>query len=221
MICGAKLRLRDVFCAKSPMGNGRCALHGGKTPKGRMSASYKTGKHSKYKYLVDVDAEEVEKLRELGPRLYDLEEETSNLVVMYRNALQRAKIGQSPKAWERLKELRQELYDWKAGKDDAEGRNFYEILDEMSAIIDRGSMAMSSLDQAAKFMDLKGKLVRDERKHWEASHKAVTREHFLLMFNAFFTGILNTTKKHIEDEDKLRAILGDFQTEAHKILGVE
>lgn len=45
-ICGAKLRGKDKICQKAPMANGRCMLHGGKTPSGPDSANYKHGRYA-------------------------------------------------------------------------------------------------------------------------------------------------------------------------------
>jgi len=45
-VCGAKLRGKDATCQKAPMANGRCRLHGGKTPSGPDSPHYKTGRYA-------------------------------------------------------------------------------------------------------------------------------------------------------------------------------
>lgn len=45
-VCGAKLRNKNAYCQKPPMANGRCRLHGGKTPKGEASANFKHGRYS-------------------------------------------------------------------------------------------------------------------------------------------------------------------------------
>jgi len=42
-VCGAKLRGKNATCRKPPMANGRCRLHGGKTPNGPDNPSYKHG----------------------------------------------------------------------------------------------------------------------------------------------------------------------------------
>ena len=40
MLCGAKLRGRDVRCQKHGMLNGKCRLHGGLSPKGADHYNY-------------------------------------------------------------------------------------------------------------------------------------------------------------------------------------
>ncbi len=48
-LCGAKLRKSDPprYCRKPPLrGRARCRLHGGASPRGPASASYKDGRHS-------------------------------------------------------------------------------------------------------------------------------------------------------------------------------
>jgi hypothetical protein len=45
-VCGAKLRKKNTTCRRPPMANGRCRLHGGKTPKGEASANFKHGRYS-------------------------------------------------------------------------------------------------------------------------------------------------------------------------------
>lgn len=42
-VCGAKLRGKNAHCQKPPMSNGRCRLHGGKTPSGPDSPHFKHG----------------------------------------------------------------------------------------------------------------------------------------------------------------------------------
>ena len=46
--CGAKTRNGGTPCKSWGMSNGRCRLHGGKTPKGIASANWKHGRYSKY-----------------------------------------------------------------------------------------------------------------------------------------------------------------------------
>ena len=46
-ICGAKTR-KGTPCLRAPMVNGRCNLHGGKTPIGAALPQFKTGRYSKY-----------------------------------------------------------------------------------------------------------------------------------------------------------------------------
>src|SRR5688572_15172438 len=43
--CGAKTR-SGAQCAQPAMPNGRCRLHGGKTPRGIASANFKHGRYS-------------------------------------------------------------------------------------------------------------------------------------------------------------------------------
>jgi hypothetical protein len=46
-ICGARTR-SGASCKTPPMTNGRCKMHGGKTPKGVDNKNFKTGSYSKY-----------------------------------------------------------------------------------------------------------------------------------------------------------------------------
>lgn len=45
-VCGAKLRNKNAYCQKTPMANGRCRLHGGKTPSGPDSPHFKHGRYA-------------------------------------------------------------------------------------------------------------------------------------------------------------------------------
>jgi hypothetical protein len=45
-VCGAKLRGKNTYCQKPPMANGRCKLHGGKTPSGPDSPHFKHGRYA-------------------------------------------------------------------------------------------------------------------------------------------------------------------------------
>jgi hypothetical protein len=46
-VCGAKCR-NGRTCTQKPMPNGRCRLHGGKTPAGIASPHWRHGRRSKY-----------------------------------------------------------------------------------------------------------------------------------------------------------------------------
>jgi len=45
-VCGAKLRGKAATCQKAPMANGRCRLHGDKTPSGPDSTHFKHGRYA-------------------------------------------------------------------------------------------------------------------------------------------------------------------------------
>lgn len=45
-VCGAKLRGKNAHCQKAPMANGRCRLHGGKTPSGPESPHFRHGRYA-------------------------------------------------------------------------------------------------------------------------------------------------------------------------------
>ena len=57
-VCGAKLRNKDARCKRSGLANGRCRLHGGKTPAGVASPNFKHGNFSKYAKFLPANLKE-------------------------------------------------------------------------------------------------------------------------------------------------------------------
>ena len=73
IVCGAKCR-NGRTCTQKPMPNGRCRLHGGKTPAGIASPHWRHGRRSKYEkhlptemrngYLAALNDEQITSLRD-------------------------------------------------------------------------------------------------------------------------------------------------------------
>lgn len=80
-VCGAKLRNKDAYCQKPPMENGRCRLHGGKTPMGPDLPQYK---HGRYAFAFK---------GKLGEHFKNMEADTNPLDLLPELAAQRALLS--------------------------------------------------------------------------------------------------------------------------------
>ncbi len=90
-ICGAKTR-QGGKCQKSPMPNGRCHLHGGKTPKGVDSVHWKHGRYSSY-----LPAHLQESIGELEQySLLDLADELQTQRLLISSYMQKWRDGDQP-----------------------------------------------------------------------------------------------------------------------------
>lgn len=98
--CGAKLRNKDAHCRAPAMANGRCRIHGGKSPRGVDGARYVHGRYSRYaptKLSQRIDAAEND------PDLISNRAELALLTVRAQELLQKAaNDGDSSDAWEEL-----------------------------------------------------------------------------------------------------------------------
>lgn len=101
MVCGAKLRKKDAFCNSTKlMSNGRCRIHGGKTPAGLASPNFKTGATSKYAYLPKQLLSRAESL--FTDTLKNIEENIQILKSIETQYLEKLSTKESTEAWSKL-----------------------------------------------------------------------------------------------------------------------
>lgn len=102
--CGSRLRGRPgEYCTQKPIvGRTRCKFHGGKTLKGPASATYKTGRYSRYLGGALGDAY---KHSLNDPKLLDLKESIAVLDAIAKRAAERTQDHDTPRFRARLREL--------------------------------------------------------------------------------------------------------------------
>lgn len=194
--CGAKTRA-GTPCKRKPLPNGRCNLHGGKTPRGVALPQTKHGRYSK-----DLPAR-------LGER-FEAALGDADLVQLGRDiALIDSRLG------EILGEITQ----------DSTGAIFSALqkawnkytrapnpVDKQAAFSDMGMLIEQGADDWLKWQEVynvieqRRRLVESEAKRQIQLQQTLTASQAMMLLAA----ITETVKKHVRDADALRAISADI-----------
>ncbi len=163
--CGAKLRGSDnkgKYCAKDPMTNGRCRLHGGPTPRGVQSVNFKHGRFSRY-----FKGEMREKYAESksDERLLDLTEIVAVIDAATKRAAERVSELDTPEFRKQAKALYKEA---KAAHADGDTELFAEHFKELGKHLQRGALEDSALAALVEFATKGGNQIE---KKWNLALK--------------------------------------------------
>jgi len=158
--CEARTRAGQT-CRNWGMSNGRCRMHGGKTPNGLASPNTKTGLYSAY--LPATLSTQYQNLLTLGQDLFRIDDETAAITTLIQQQLDRIEDGESGAAWDKLQGLYDEMaiLGQKPDKTPADVQRFNVLFVELGKIINGGSMQYKSRDEAVGLMEQKRRLVSD------------------------------------------------------------
>lgn len=202
LICGAQLRKRPGrFCQKTAIfANGRCALHGGKTPAGIYSPNTRTGRWSKYlptalaanysAVLSDAD-------------LLNLSDDISLLDTRISTVLTKLDTGESPLGWS---DAKKHMTAYKTAMKDgkiADAQSAVELLDKA---INAGGGEDERWAAVGNLLEQRRKLVETERKRRIDMGSMISSERALLLIGAI-EGIL---RERITDSSLLETIGRDI-----------
>ena len=157
--CGAKLRKSHPpsYCERSPMPNGRCHLHGGKSLKGPASATYQGKGFSKYfpsKKLGDIFARSFE-----DPELTRLRKDLAIVETRLVELIQSLSSEQNGSLWTQLRSKHRELKRSKPTSTKAAN-----LFKEIGELVERGSTDSLIWNEIAKQIDLRRRLLDSETK---------------------------------------------------------
>lgn len=202
-ICGAKKRNGTGICQSIILiGNThRCWLHGGKSPTGLASASFKTGRHSRY-----LPARLYDKFVEAqnDPMLFELRGEVALVDVRIGELLQRVDTGESAEIWKRLDTTFQKLKGAIMGDGDAQAVVF--ALGELEKNITTGIGDWAAWAEIARMVEQRRKLVESERTHQKAMQQLMSYEQAMLFAGA----VLASLKANITDKGLLNKISNEI-----------
>lgn len=199
MECGAKRR-NGLPCKAPAMANGRCRIHGGKTPVGLGLPQFKTGKYSKYlpegllTAYEDVQADE---------NLLSVRGDIQLLDVLIRSKLINLDSGDSAQQWEFI--AKSIIKARKAYKNSDIG-GLEEQLDEMEALVDKRRLHYATEQEIASQLEQRRKLVDTEQKIILGKQQAITAEQAVLLMSA----ILNSVIRNVPDATARNAIQADI-----------
>ncbi len=199
MECGAKKR-NGQPCKAPAMANGRCRIHGGKSPSGIASATFKTGKYSKYlpQGLVDTynDVQSDE-------NLLSVRGDVELLDVLIRAKLVNLDTGESAAHWDFL--LKCIIKARRSYKNEDYG-GLEEQFDEMEALADKRRLHYATEQEISAQLEQRRKLVDTENKIIMGKENAVTTEQAMLLVSA----LLASVKANVSDPAALNRIQADF-----------
>jgi hypothetical protein len=199
-ICGAKTNA-GTPCKRAPMPNGRCHLHGGKSPVGIAASQFKHGRYSKYmparlseRYAVALADETMLEQREeialLGTRLQELLGQLTDM--SQRDAL-----------WQKLGKLWSELMTAaREGKKEKQ----QEAANEIEALINGTSNDTAVWFEIQEVIEQRRKLVESERKRMVEAQEFVSVEQAMMV--AHF--LMDSINRHVSNNDEKRAIQADL-----------
>lgn len=200
-ICGAKKRDGEV-CEVSPMENGRCRMHGGATPKGAASPSFKHGKYSAYLDGLSLARYYEESLSdgELG----DLREEIALLEGRKKDLLVRLRAGDGEQAWLAAGKL---MSEFRAANQRKDLKRQLELLSELSNLLARGAEDYAIWGEVYQVIDRQARLQELAQRRQEKLGLMIPAEKAYAIFTAF----LDVVRRNVSDQSALSAITAEFR----------
>lgn len=192
-ICGARKK-DGTPCRGRPMANGRCRLHGGKSPAGVASGQFKHGIYSKYmpKGMLDL----YEEFR-TNPDLLSLRENVALVdarIVQLLQALDQQ--GDLGAIWLELQQLFETLMRATQKQDLGGGKAAFEALGD---VIEHGADQFRAWSQISEMMEQRRKLVETERRRLVDMQQMITSEQAMVLVSALVTII----REEVTDRDVL------------------
>ena len=181
------------------MANGRCDLHGGKTPRGVASPNWKHGRYSTAlpdRLIARYAAAAAD------PDLIVLRDDVALVDAMMADVLQRLDTGETGGLWRALREAANRFEARRRARDTAGAG---ESLEEMLGIIRRGGSDEGIRQEVLGHLAERRKLAEAERKRLEALQASITAGQAL----ALIAAIVGVVRSHIRDQVVLAAIAAD------------
>lgn len=175
-------------------------MHGGKSLKGVASATFKTGRHSKY-----MPARLLERYNEAAqdPELLNLREDIALIDARLADILLRADDGEAGKLWNDARKSNDELQKAMADKDWSRVRLAAANLDRL---IGEGLTDHETWNEIRSLIDQRRRLVESEQKRLIAGQQMITSEQAMTLVAA----LVSTVKRHVTDRRILAAISADI-----------
>lgn len=212
-ICGANTRA-GTPCQGKPMRNGRCRVHGGKTPVGALSGSFKHGRYSRF---VPKNLSEMYEASINDPQVLELTDEIALLDSRIADRLQAlAENGTTNATWKELQTVwGQFMYAVRIG--DAETQS--QLVRAIDVIVKQGSSQADIWYELTNLIDNRRKLVDSEGRRLEIKQSIVTVEQAFGLVHAIISAMKEVVYKHA-DPQTARSILIDASYEHQKLIGV-
>jgi hypothetical protein len=199
-LCGAKTRSGGE-CTQPAMGNGRCRMHGGRTPRGVAHHSFQHGRYSK-----SVPARLSQSYEEAlnDPKRLELDNELSIVIARNKEILASLYNGDSDNLRRRMREEKRLMEKARReGDNDAAADHLNNIM----RMIERGASDGERWVEWMANTDQVRRLTESERKRRVEEHQIVTTEEILAIIGA----VLAIITRHVPDGRTRRAIGYDIE----------
>lgn len=186
------------------MNNGRCRLHGGKSLAGVASATFKTGRYSKYmpERLLERYEQSVD-----DPELLNMRHELSLLDARLTDLLERVDTEEARALWEEARKSHDEMKRMLLNEDYG---GLMVALEKLDRSVGTGLADYDAWNEIEKLIEQRRKLVEAEQKRLVAMQQMVSSEQVMVLIAA----LVDTVKRHVPD----RSILNAISTDINKII---
>lgn len=210
--CGAKTRAGRPCKNTAVMANGRCRMHGGKSPLGAGSATFRNGSRSKYRAIFAGDSlEHYERGRE-DPRYIELREEIAALDALILEELMAAKVGHGGALWEELGKVWTQFRRADPTRDTTSAGGW---LRKVGEIIEEGARRHAAQREALDIVERKRRLAETERRRIVAAERMISETQAMTLVAAVVAAVRN----HVTDRETLAAIHADLAKLVHAHVG--
>ncbi len=199
MLCGAKTR-NGSTCTQRSMPNGRCRMHGGKSPNGIAHARFK---HGRYSQFIPARMLENYQAAQNDVELLALRDEIALLDSRLLDVLKRVDTGESGQVWRELKATYQMLRAAQAKDDRDAARDHARKLGEL---IEHGSADWLAWSEVRSLIDQRRRTVESERKRLVEMQSLISQEKAMVLIAA----LTDSVRRHVSDRTALAAISADL-----------
>jgi hypothetical protein len=202
-VCGSPKSRGRGFC-ESPVRhhNGRCNKHGGSSPRGAASGTFKTGKYSRYmpppnlyqNYLRSLD----------DPELTHHRDSLALTDALISDVLESYEDGAPAGLWKRVRVL----YDrTEAANRVGNPRKARQFFDELGHTIEQGSRQAGHQQEIVRLLESRRRHAESETRRRSSEERTFTYEQAYTVYTAFGT----TARKHFgHDEERLTAFINEL-----------
>jgi len=182
------------------MRNGRCRIHGGKTPMGPALPQFKGRGYSKA--LPKALLENYEASLRDEARI-ELAHEMGLIDTRLHQIVERLETGEGGALWQRLQQVWKDYQRAKGSEDDA--LDEVALLAEMGDLIERGEDDALVWAEITNLIERRRRLAESERKRLADLQQYVTADQALALYRT----VLDSVRRNVGDRDALAAITAD------------
>lgn len=200
MECGAKKK-DGTPCRARAMPNGRCRIHGGKTPSGPAAPSFKHGRYSKYlpKGLATLYQE-----AQQDPDLLSIAGEIHLVDARLRELIARLETGECGATW---KALREAAKAYRAATRAKDTEALGEAISEILRLIERGFGDWAAWREVGDQIDRRARLSAQEHRRLAELDQMIPAERAMVLVSA----LAEVVRRNVSDRDTLSRITGEFR----------
>lgn len=214
-ICGA-LTSSGGKCKRSPLSNGRCHLHGGRSLKGVAHPNYKHGRYSKY--LPEAMGIMIDDMAN-DPNRLDQTAQMGILDAMLVETLKDFSAGGGGRIWDELMKLKQD-YDRAGYRKDVQTQ--VGIIRELWGLVEASYAKWLASKEAREIIDDRRKLTESERKRMIEEKQMIPLDQVAMALTQIGRALLI----HVTDErqrqlvyNEVIGIIGSFTTNQARYYG--